>query len=165
MHLFDCEKHSEKSMQALFMEVGRRYGSKCYYQILEMGIYPGQIPVLQLLKEKDGYSQREIAQQLHIKPPTVNVTIQRLEKSGIVCRKQDEKDQRVTRVYLTDKGREIIASAMERILANEEAVFGNFSEAELCLLRRFFRQMIQNIDAMPGPSDKEIFKKEGLDKC
>lgn len=54
--------------------------AKCFGQMQELGIYPGQIPVLGLLAHKDGLSQREIAEKLHIKPPTVNVTVQRLEK-------------------------------------------------------------------------------------
>ncbi|MDC7289525.1 MarR family transcriptional regulator [Blautia schinkii] len=165
MHPFDFEKYAEKSMQGLIMELSRRYASKCFHQVMEMGIYPGQVPVLRLLADKDGYNQREIAQHLHIKPPTVNVTIQRLEKSGIVYRKQDENDQRVTRIYLTEKGRECISRAMDMITANEQLIFGNFSETEICLMRRFFRQIIENIDAIPGPSGEECMRKEGLDKC
>ena len=67
---------------------------KCFGQMQELGIYPGQIPVLGLLAYKDGLSQREIAEHLRIKPPTVNVTVQRLEKAGFLYREADEKDQR-----------------------------------------------------------------------
>lgn len=165
MHPFDFEKHTGNSMQGLIMEMSKRYAGKCFHQVMELGIYPGQVPVLRLLAQKDGYNQREIAQHLHIKPPTVNVTIQRLEKSGIVFRKQDENDQRVTRIYLTDNGRRLINQAMEKISANEQLIFGNFSETEICLMRRFFRQIIENIDAIPGPSGEECMRKEGLDKC
>ena len=64
----------------MFMRIDRRFMAKCFGQMRELGIYPGQIPVLGLLAHKDGLSQREIAEKLHIKPPTVNVTVQRLEK-------------------------------------------------------------------------------------
>ena len=37
--------------------------------------------------------------------PTVNVSIQRLEKADIVCRRRDDKDQRIMRVYLTENGK------------------------------------------------------------
>ena len=57
----------------------------------ELGIYPGQIPVLGLLAYKDGLSQREIAEHLRIKPPTVNVTVQRLEKQDFFTEKPMKK--------------------------------------------------------------------------
>lgn len=160
MHSFNCEENGERSLQGLFMDVNRRYVGKCFHQMTEFGIYPGQIPILQLLASKDGYSQREIAELLHIKPPTVNVTIQRLEKAEIVCRKQDTKDQRMTRIYLTEKGRGIIANAMARVRENEKILFSNFSETEICLMRRFFQQMLQNIETIPGPTVKECIGKE-----
>ena len=115
-------------------------------QMQELGIYPGQIPVLGLVSGRDGLSQREIAKILHIKPPTVNVSIQRLEKAGFLYKKPDEKDQRVTRIYMTEKGKEIKAKALERIHKNEAVMMEGFSEAEQCLLRRFLEQILVNIE-------------------
>ena len=87
-----------------------------------------------------------IAKILHIKPPTVNVSIQRLEKAGFLYKKPDEKDQRVTRIYMTEKGKEIKAKALERIHKNEAVMMEGFSEAEQCLLRRFLEQILVNIE-------------------
>lgn len=149
------KEHMAKSMQGLFMEISRRYMGKCFYQMHTLGIHPRQIPILCTLYHKDGCSQREIAEALGVKPPTVTVSIQRLEKSGIICRRQDKKDQRVSRIYLTEEGRKIIAQGMKQMEKMEEVVFGHFSEAELCLLRRFFEQIRDNIDGMPGPDGQE----------
>ena len=125
----------------------------------ELGIYPGQIPVLGLLAYKDGLSQREIAEHLRIKPPTVNVTVQRLEKAGFLFRKADEKDQRVSRIYLTEKGKQAKERGMKRVEENEKILFDGFSDAELCLLRRFLEQITANIDKIPGSSGKNDTKK------
>ena len=98
-----CEKEDGKEKQSgfltLFMKVDRHFMTKCFGQMQELGIYPGQIPVLGLVAKKDGLSQRELAKILHIKPPTVNVSIQRLEKAGFLYKKPDEKDQRVTKTF------------------------------------------------------------------
>ena len=83
---------------------------------------------------------------LNIKPPTVNVSVQRLEKAGFLYKKPDEKDQRVTRIYLTEKGKETKAKALERIHKNEAVMLEGFSEAEQCLLRRFLEQILANIE-------------------
>jgi len=150
MHHWEQEKNKEPSLQALYMEINRRYAKKCLYQMEQFGIYPGQIPVLKLLKEKDGRSQKELAQLMHVKPPTIHVMIQRLEKAEMVCRRQDEMDQRVSRIYLTERGRELLAQAMETIRENEKVLFGNFSEEELALIRSFFQKILVNIEELPG---------------
>ena len=145
-----CEKEDGKEKQSsfltLFMKVDRHFMTKCFGQMQELGIYPGQIPVLGLVAKKDGLSQRELAKILNIKPPTVNVSVQRLEKAGFLYKKPDEKDQRVTRIYLTEKGKETKAKALERIHKNEAEMLEGFSEAEQCLLRRFLEQILANIE-------------------
>lgn len=155
MHPLKEARKQEKSLQGLLMEISREYMGKGFYQIKELGIYPGQVPILNVLNRRDGYSQRELAELLGVKPPTVTVSINRLEKSGILCRKQDENDQRVTRIYLTDKGREAIQQAMSLVKKMEDAVFGDFSEAELVQMRQFFQQILSNIEAIPGPTEEE----------
>lgn len=145
-----CEKEDGKEKQSsfltLFMKVDRHFMTKCFGQMQELGIYPGQITVLGLVAKKDGLSQRELAKILNIKPPTVNVSVQRLEKAGFLYKKPDEKDQRVTRIYLTEKGKETKAKALERIHKNEAVMLEGFSEAEQCLLRRFLEQILANIE-------------------
>ena len=145
-----CEKEDGKEKQSsfltLFMKVDRHFMTKCFGQMQELGIYPGQIPVLGLVAKKDGLSQRELAKILNIKPPTVNVSVQRLEKAGFLYKKPDEKDQRVTRIYLTEKGKETKAKALERIDKHEAVMLEGFSEAEQCLLRRFLEQILANIE-------------------
>ena len=130
----------QKSMQALFLEINRRYMGKCFSKMKELEIHPSQIPILAILGKNEEYSQKEIAQILGVKPPTVTVSIQRLEKMGMVCRKQDEHD----------KGNEVIQKGLATMHETEKYLFRNFSETELCLMRRFFNQLLENINTMPG---------------
>ena len=159
------EKERQSSFLSLFMKVDRHFMTKCFGQMQELGLYPGQIPVLGLVSGRDGLSQREIAKILHIKPPTVNVSIQRLEKAGFLYKKPDEKDQRVTRIYMTEKGKEIKAKALERIHKNEAVMMEGFSEAEQCLLRRFLEQILANIEKIQPvmfENKKDISKETAL---
>lgn len=144
----------EKSLQFLLMEIGRHYASKCLYQVRELGIQPSQIPILMILNHSDGCSQRRMAELLKNKPSTVNVSIQRLEKNGLVCRRRDEKDQRMTRVYLTDSGSEMVAEIKKRVNEMEKRMFENFSDTELCLMKRFFCQILENMDHIPGAPEE-----------
>ena len=159
-----CPSEHKMGYLSMLMRIDRRFMGKCFGQMQELGIYPGQIPVLGLLAHRDGLSQREIAEKLRIKPPTVNVTVQRLEKAGFLYRKADEKDQRVSRIYLTEKGKQAKENGMRKIDENEKIMLEGFSDTELCLLRRFLEQIIENIDKIPGPSGKNNTKKEGKQK-
>lgn len=166
MHGFSGKNRIEdSSLQELLMEITRRYTGRCFGQFMEIGIYPGQVPILGFLKEHDGYSPKELAERMHVKPPTVTVTVQRLEKAGMVFRRQDEKDQRVTRIYLSPKGHEVMEKAEKAVKEYEKLLFEDFSEAELCLMRRFFLQIIDNIEKIPCKGITESMRKEECDRC
>lgn len=147
------EEWKEKSMPGLFMEINRQYGMRCMHRIREVGIQQGQMPILMMVYKNSGCSQKEIAEHMGVTPPTVNVSIQRLEKADIVCRKRDEKDQRVMRVYLTENGQRIVEEIKQQSRDVEKVMFNNFSEAELCLMRRFFEQILENIIQVPVEKD------------
>ena len=106
----------------------------------------------------------EIAEKLHIKPPTVNVTVQRLEKAGFLYREADEKDQRISRIYMTEKGKQAKESGMKKVQDNEKILLDGFSEEDLCLLRRFLDQITENIEKIPVASGKNNTRKERQQK-
>ena len=69
------------------------------------GYQHSEVVCLPLLIGNDGISQRDLAASLHLSRPQVTRIVQALEKDGIVARRADAEDQRLTRVYVTDKGR------------------------------------------------------------
>ncbi len=135
----------ENSVQGLLVQLIHNYHRLSFQELGEIGVHPGQLPILKTLSCRGGLSQRELANILHIKPPTVTVTVQRLEKAQLVYKQQDREDQRISRIYLTEKGESIISSLMGIIRSNEERLMRGFSDSEICLMRRFFQQMIENI--------------------
>lgn len=132
------------------MELSHLYFLKNFNQFSEKGLHPGQLSMIRLLMKNPGLSQREIARRLHVKPPTVTVGIRRLEKNEFLYKKTDSEDQRITRIYLTEKGVEVYDEIQKIMNENEQLLFKDFSETEICLMHRFFIQMIHNIkDTMP----------------
>lgn len=143
------EKNQNNSMDARLLRLMHRYANLNFKKSVELGlhpnVHPGQMPVLGVLQEKEGVSLREMAQELHVKPPTVTVTVKRLEKVGLVCKRPDETDLRVTRIYLTEKGRSISAELEQCLVENEKILTKGFSEEEKELLRCFLDRMTQNL--------------------
>ena len=97
-----------------------------------------------------------------MKPPTVNVMVQRMEKAGLVSRRQDQKDQRVTRICLTEKGMRIKEKVVFPVKENDQYVLRGFSEAEECILRRFLQQIVDNINSIPEHPEGESEEKGNL---
>lgn len=75
--------------------------------------------VLQQLREEDGLSQRELARRLSVEAPTLTRHVDRMAAEGLLVRKQDPDDRRITRISLTPAGRKlhdrlvIVAKRME----------------------------------------------------
>lgn len=137
-------------LQQLFMKAAHVYFSKLFQQLPHTEVHPGQIPMLKLLDYHRELSQRQIAEHLNIKASTVTVSVQRMEKTGLIKRRPHERDQRVSLIFLTEKGRRLNARMTEIAIANEKIMFKDFTDSECCLLRRFLTQIIGNLEQLPG---------------
>lgn len=73
----------------------------------EEPIHPAQAACLQAIAHRDGMSQSDLADSLHVSRPTVTTMLKRMESTGMVERRPDETDSRITRVYLTEEGRRL----------------------------------------------------------
>ena len=72
-----------------------------------IGLQRGRFPMLQVLLHNEGCTQIEVAEQLRISPASVAVTLRRMERDGLVQRREDTQDQRCKRIYATEKAKEI----------------------------------------------------------
>lgn len=135
----------ENNTQLLINQVLHLYIQRSMYLLRDLKIHPGQCGMLWGLSQNDGLSQKELAKKMRITPPSITVMIRKMEAEGLIKKKQDEKDQRITRIYITDKGREI-AEHMDDVLCQlEKEVFANMSEQEIMLLHRLLLQMKENL--------------------
>ena len=90
----------------------------------------------------------QLARAEQVKPPTMTRIVTGLERDGLVRRKGDDRDRRLTRIHATPKGQkvlvagrarrvELLASAVERLGANELAELGRGAQ----LLREMIDSM------------------------
>lgn len=142
------EDFSNSNLEMLLLKASHMHFASNYEQLTAKGLHPGQMPMLRLLSKKGGMSQREIAQELHVKPPSVAVSIRRMENAGLLIRTPDEKDQRVTRISLSPKGWEVLGEIQEIFERNQKILFRGFTDSEECLMRRFLLQIIKNLEDM-----------------
>ena len=133
------------SVYTVFHQVIRFHYQRMYTLFEKFGIYPGQHALLFILGKQDGQSQRELAEKLHNKAATITVMLNRMAKANLLERRPDPNDQRVTRVYLTKQGQDVLAQVKESLKTIESECFDNFTPEEQILLRRLLMQVRENL--------------------
>ncbi|SHH74224.1 DNA-binding transcriptional regulator, MarR family [Clostridium collagenovorans DSM 3089] len=142
------DKEFDGTLQGVFSQVMRLHFLRTHSLLEKTGVYPGQPPLLYLLYKKNGRSQKELAEKMGVKPATIAVMIKRMEKNELLERKQDEKDQRVSRIFITDKGKEVCKNLIVIHKEIEEECFRNFTEEEKIILRRLLMQVRDNLQTI-----------------
>ena len=131
------------------------------------GVHPGQFFCLRVVSEHDGISQRELAEELHVAPPSVSRMLQNMERAGLVGRRDDERDQRVTRVYITERGRAFEAKFRSIAAGYVKDTIGRLPEAdrrELIRLLTSFGETIKSaIEARSGPDTGQAARPPASD--
>jgi DNA-binding MarR family transcriptional regulator len=103
---------------AFLLKVHRARAAKA---LAHLGLHPGQDVLLSVMWDEEGLTQSELARRLEVEPPTVTKVLERLERSGLVHRRRDERDARVSRVFLTAAGRRL-RHEVEGVWAELDAV-------------------------------------------
>lgn len=105
----------------------------------------GQEMLLLQLWADDGLTQSQLGERLRVEPPTVTKMLQRIEAEGLVERRPDPDDARVSRVFLTPHGRAMQAAVAAAWRAVDTQLTAGMSAEERMLLRRLLLQMRQNL--------------------
>lgn len=105
--------------------------------------------ILRELGHKSGIFQLDLSKATHLKPPTISVALQKMETEGLVTRIVDDADMRATRVYLTEKGRELNDQVRDRLVNADNVALSGFSEDEqeqlMSLLIRIRNNLAENV--------------------
>ncbi len=134
-------------------QVMKAHFSLSHGELEKEGLYPGQPQLLFVLNKKDGISQREIADILNTKPATITVMIKRLEKSGFLYKKNDEHDGRVSRVFLSEKGKIACNNLKTVINKIDKICLENFSDDEIETLNKLLIKVKTNLDKYKKTKD------------
>ena len=100
-------------------------------------------------------TQRELADQLHMAPPTIAASLKCLERQGYVARRTDERDSRRNRISITQKGRDALDSGMQAFQQVDDAMFRGFTPEERAQVRAFHRRMLDNLYQIGGDQGAE----------
>lgn len=73
-----------------------------------------QFTALQIMINNEDITIGELSQKMNLACSTITDLVSRMENTELVLRKKDEKDKRVVRIEVLDKGHEILHLVMEK---------------------------------------------------
>lgn len=94
------------------------------------GIVPSHGDILVCLYCMDGLSVKEIAEKINRTQPTTTVLIDKLQKIGYIKRIKCLEDSRVSRIYLTEEGKQLEPIFKDVSCKINEVLYGGLDEME-----------------------------------
>ncbi len=137
LHLFSKLLRNPQLIMALHME---RMSNK----LGEKKSRTGAQGLLVELWKADGLTNAEIAELLDIRPSSVTAQVKTLEQKGLVKRVTDENDKRVSRVFLTEEGKQAKIERRESQDDLSEGIFGTLTEEEQKQLISILEKLEEN---------------------
>lgn len=118
-----------------------RYNAALQTEMAEQGLTTPQMRSLAVLSVIDGILIRELAVYAVVQQSTLSRALDTLDQNGLIRRETDGQDNRATRIFLTDAGRDAYEKLWPHMAAAYEAMFKGIDEGE----KRAFVGTLQTI--------------------
>lgn len=104
--------------------------------------FRGQGRIIHLLaRQSHPLTQRDLADQAHIKPGSLSQLLERMERQEMIVRHRCKDDRRVVKVTLTEKGRSLYDHINQQRIAFEHQLTQNLTATE----RQSFCQVLDEM--------------------
>jgi len=140
-------KDSNDKLGFVIQDIARLMRWNFDRRALNLELTRAQWGVLGNLTRCPGTHQKKLADLLEVTPITLARHIDRLEQSGWVRREDDAEDRRAKRLYLTDKGQEILGELQKVGLAVRQQALADVTDEEEAVLLKLLLRLRQNLSA------------------
>lgn len=113
--------------------------------------YRGQMRLLTLISQKNGASQRDLAEEMDVRPSSMAEMLSKLEAAGYITRTQDENDQRIMRIFLTKAGEDAVVQSSETVPDWSETLFSCLTAEEQAQMLALTEKLNTSLEAMDRP--------------
>jgi len=134
-----------RDFQPVFWATKRALAHASAIAFSRHGVHEGQQYVLQCLWGEDGLTPGEVARRLGLATPTVTRATARMETAGLLRREPHDRDRRLVRLFLTERGREledVIGREMEQL---SERALASLDSSERAALVRSLNRVRRNL--------------------
>ncbi|MCO5731840.1 MarR family winged helix-turn-helix transcriptional regulator [Rhizobium sp. SSA_523] len=123
--------------------------------LAEAGLYAGQDGVILLLEAEPGLTPGQLAQRLGVKAPTMTRTIGRMEAQGFLERRSDGTDARLTKIHLSETGRQSVDRIHQAVATCSQQAIEGFSDKELRSIIKLLKAVDRNLHGLVPETDAE----------
>ena len=138
------------SFRYCFNLMRRRYHQTVHGKV---GTRHGQGKILSILRREDGIGQKELAERLQIRAASLSELLDKMQKSGWIQRRVNEKDRRKINIFLTEDGLGISQQMIEARRDMVNTVFGVLNAQEQEQLEILLSKLISELEK---PSKEEL---------
>lgn len=122
----------------------------------------GQWKVLIIIANSDqNITQKDIADKLALEGPTLIPILDKLEKDGFVIRKNDPKDRRINRIYLTERADGFLNDTIECVTQIKKVCLNDLSENDIVITKNTLEKMWHNLQDRFSISSSAETKAKG----
>lgn len=122
----------------------KKFADKVYLKSL--GISSTQVTTLFFLKQNDGCLLKDLSSGLYLNNSAVTGLVNRMEKSGLIVRKQSSGDGRAYQVFLTEKAKVLTSKAVPILMKANEVILEGYNQEEIELISRFLGSLVDFSD-------------------
>jgi DNA-binding MarR family transcriptional regulator len=132
------------SIGYLFIKICKSRRNKANEMLVKHGIHAGQDVLLYYLSLEDGQTVSQLATDIQIQYATISNMINRMVANDLVKKIRDENDARVSRIFLTTKGKDAVIKLREVWQFLEGQTINGLTEDEIRLLKDLLKKVLAN---------------------
>lgn len=117
------------------------------FVLREFAMTPAQQSALAILSDHDGMTAAQLARECAVTPQTMNSTLGRLEKRGLIERRRHPIHGTLIEIRMTAAGRDLFDRADARVAELDAALSTDLTEDDLARLRDLLRRVAENAAA------------------
>ena len=125
---------------------------ECAKRLDKYHLSESRLIILVLLKEYQELSLQEIAKLLGITKASTTTLVSSLINDGLVSKRNDENDKRISIICLTSTGMDLLTETLNEHSVWIEKITNNLSDNDVAIFRKVLSQIHENV------SKKEIIK-------
>jgi DNA-binding MarR family transcriptional regulator len=141
-----------KSIGFLLSKAYQRSWAIMRSEIETYDLTPPQFGLLAFLWQQDGLTQVELSEKGQIDRTTIGGLVDRLEKLGLVERRQHPQDRRAYKIHLTERGKGMEGPLSECADRTLEKLTRGLTQNEICELRRMLEILREEGSVYETPS-------------
>jgi DNA-binding MarR family transcriptional regulator len=144
------EAHIPKFVQAaeltmLINVAARLTNQAARIRLGEIGAWPGQIPILLWLLDKDGIIQKDLVKLVEMEQPSLAEHLDRMERAGLLSRKRGTDDRRKYRIHLTAHGKSVAVEVARQLEDGAKIFMSGVKENEMKVFYAVMSKVIENL--------------------